>query len=380
MSPSLVVIGNPECRRVTLWKAAAARLGWKLVATTYTDFLEGRFSPIPRGSVVRFETPSGDWDTFKRLLRLGQEPALREGYPALDGRSIDRLEYERGWLIRPRQAHLGYQRLLRMLELHLRSSGASFMHTADEIAVCFDKPLCQERLEQSDVPIPRRLGAPSSYDELRPAIQDHGRVMVKLAHGSGAAGCVAIHAAGGRMRGLTTVAQKHCFLDGWRMYVSKQPIPLDGETAVAALIDRLCVEHVQVEEWLPKAHWQGRNIDLRIVVIGGTARHAVARSSNSVFTNLTLGGRHDDLPAIVQRMGPEAWQRVRDTCESAAAAFPQSFTLGIDVLVRSDWQRHSVLEVNAFGDLLVGELDRGEDTYTATLNAWQRLAREQPSR
>jgi hypothetical protein len=71
-------------------------------------------------------------------------------------------------------------------------------------------------------------------------------------------------------------------------------------------------------------------------------------------------------------MGPQAWQELCDNAAGVARAFPQSFTLGIDILVRPDWRRHAVLEVNAFGDLLLGQLDRGEDTYTATLSTWQR--------
>ena len=55
-----------------------------------------------------------------------------------------------------------------------------------------------------------------------------------------------------------------------------------------------------------------------------------------------------------------------------AQLFPRSFTLGIDVLVRPDFTRHTVLEINAFGDLLLNQFDRGEDAYTATLAAWLR--------
>jgi hypothetical protein len=203
--------------------------------------------------------------------------------------------------------------------------------------------------------------------------------MVKLAHGSGAAGCVAIHYANGTARGITTVAQMQVNGEP-RLYHSKRSIHLSRELEIAALVDLLCIEGVQVEVWLPKARWQGRNIDLRIVTIDGKPRHAVVRSSTSIFTNLTVGGKRGDLTDIINRMGPEAWESVRATCATVAAAFPASFTLGIDVLIRPDWQRHNVLEVNAFGDLLLGQLDRGEDTYTATLNAWQSFAAASGSR
>ncbi len=378
MKRHLLVIGNPACRRVAFWKAAADRLGWARVdVRPYTDFLRNRAEPIAPGAVVRIETAADNWETLKLLLKHGAEPARRLGYPALDENAIDRLEFERGWLLKPRQAHLGYLRLLQTLGTHLILSGAAAMQSTEEVAVCFDKPLCQARLGRHGVSIPICLETPKDYGDLRTLIHSERRVMIKLAHGSGAAGCVAIHYANGRARAVTTVAQR-TVLGEPRFYHSKRPIYLADEMAIAALIDRLCVEGVQAEAWLPKARWQGRNIDLRVVTIDGVPRHTVVRSSPLIFTNLTLGSERGDLAAVVRRMGPDAWQHLRDTCASVAAAFPHSFTLGIDILVRPDWRRHDVLEVNAFGDLLLNELDGGEDTYTATLNAWQRRGQSAP--
>jgi hypothetical protein len=194
--------------------------------------------------------------------------------------------------------------------------------------------------------------------------------MVKLAHASGAAGSMAIHWSNGRTRALTTLAEAS--VNGRnRLYCSKRMCHLDDECTIARLVDTLCLERVQVERWLPKARCGGRNFDLRVVVIGGMPRHALVRTHNSVFTNLTLGARRGDLGWVQEQMGDAAWHALLASCSKAAAAFPESFTLGIDVLVRPDFRRHAVLEVNAFGDLLLGCTDRGEDTYTATLAAWQ---------
>ena len=49
--------------------------------------------------------------------------------------------------------------------------------------------------------------------------------------------------------------------------------------------------------------------------------------------------------------------------------FPRSHMMGIDIGIRSDHRAWAVFEVNAFGDLLPGILDAGEDTYTAQLRA-----------
>ena len=49
-----------------------------------------------------------------------------------------------------------------------------------------------------------------------------------------------------------------------------------------------------VEEWLPKAVFQGKQFDLRVVVIKGVAKHFVVRLGNSPMTNLHLGNARGD--------------------------------------------------------------------------------------
>ena len=88
MNPHLVVIGNPNCRRVAYWKAAAARLRWPDVEiVSYAGLCENRGTDFSPGTVVRIESPGGDWDLFKRMLKHGIAPAENEGYPALDERA-----------------------------------------------------------------------------------------------------------------------------------------------------------------------------------------------------------------------------------------------------------------------------------------------------
>ncbi|MFO0810612.1 MAG: STM4014 family protein [Gemmataceae bacterium] len=373
MNPRLVLVGNRGCRRVGFWNAAADRLGWP--APTLVPYRELLARPHALGealvpdALVRVESPAGDWETFRGLLRHGIAPSARERFEVLDGRAIDATEYERGRIVHPRQAYLGWTRLLRELYGAATAAGVPWLHPVEDIADLFDKPRCQERLAAAGVPIPASFGPARDYADVKARCGGEGRVMIKLAHGSGAAGCVAIHRSNGRVRALTTVAEA-CVNGEARMYCSKRLRCIDDEGEIARIVDTLCRERVQVERWLPKASCGGRNFDLRVVVIGGVPRHAVVRTHAGVFTNLTLGGRRGDLQWVRERMGDDAWRALLATCSRAAAAFPESFTLGLDVLVRPDFRRHAVLEVNAFGDLLLGSTHRGEDTYTATLAAW----------
>ena len=120
------------------------------------------------------------------------------------------------------------------------------------------------------------------------------------------------------------------------------------------MIDALAREGVQVEEWLPKAVLDDSVFDLRVVVVGGEARHVVVRMGQGPMTNLHLGNRRGDLSTVLSRMGDEAWRLARRTCERAASVFPGSLLLGIDLLIAPDYRRFAVLEANAFGGLLPG--------------------------
>jgi hypothetical protein len=118
---------------------------------------------------------------------------------------------------------------------------------------------------------------------------------------------------------------------------------------------------------VPKAGLDDRTLDLRVVVIAGRARHAIVRLSRSPITNLHLLNDRADPAAVRRRMGDAAWADAMRTCERAMRCFPGSLHGGVDLLVTSDFRRHAILEVNAFGDLLPGVLSEGLGTYEAEI-------------
>jgi hypothetical protein len=123
-----------------------------------------------------------------------------------------------------------------------------------------------------------------------------------------------------------------------------------------------------VERWFPKAGLAGRIVDLRVVVIAGRATHAVVRAGRTPMTNLHLGNRRGDLAALRHAAGP-GYDAAIEASERAAACFPGSLQVGVDVLFPPDFRRPVIAEVNAFGDLLPGLLVRGRDTYAEQIEA-----------
>ncbi|MFI5842012.1 STM4014 family protein [Catenuloplanes sp. NPDC051500] len=341
---TLSVIGNPANRRVTMFVRAALDAGLPPPRVyAWRDVLRGGPLPGP-GEVVRIDSAGEDAEV-DRLLR---------GAPA---------EAEHGEIIGGAAAYAGLAAALHRVE----AAGATLLNAPDDILTMSDKRRCHALLSARGVPVPPALPAVTGYDSLRAAMRSAGwgRVFVKPAHGSSASGVLALTAAPGRVEAVTSVERA----PGGRLFNNLTIRRYDREADVAAIVDALAGDGLHVERWFPKAGVDGRTIDLRVVVIAGEPRHVVVRASRSPLTNLHLGNARGDVARVRGLAGTRAWDAAMETCARVGAAFPRTLMAGVDLMFGSRWERYAVAEVNAFGDLLPGVLDRGEDTYTAQIRA-----------
>ncbi|CAL9572168.1 STM4014 family protein [Streptomyces sp. enrichment culture] len=351
--PRWAVVGNPENRRVALFDRAVREAGLPAPRVVpWADVLRDGGAGFAPDEVVRLDSP-GENAEVDRALRGVDDPTRVEGGARW---------YER------------FTAAVRTLR------GGVRLDDPDELAVLFDKRRCHAVLDRAGVPVP---ASPTSggaapvrgWDDVRALMDAHGmpRVFLKPAHGSSASGVVALETAGrGRIRATTSVEATP---DG-RLHNSLRVRRLDGEREIAALADALAPDGLHIERWWPKASLGGRTADLRVVVVAGRATHAVARTSRSPMTNLHLGGRRGDLAAAMAAAGPR-WADALEICERAAACFPGTLCVGVDLLPAVGWRRFAVAEVNAFGDLLPcltglpGSGAEGLDTYAAQIAAVQ---------
>ncbi|MBL1067871.1 STM4014 family protein [Streptomyces sp. 7-21] len=346
------VVGNPENRRVTLFTRAVRRAGLPAPRVVpWTDVLRDDGAGFGSGETVRIDSP-GENAEVDRILRGVDDPTRVEGGPR--------------WYAR-------FTAAVRTLR------GGVRLDDPGDLDVLFDKRRCHGVLAAAGVPVPE---SPTSgggtavrgWEDVRSLMEAHGmpRVFLKPAHGSSASGVVAVETAGrGRVRATTSVETAA----GGALHNSLRVRRVTGEREVAALVDALAPERLHVERWWPKASLgDGRAADLRVVVVAGRATHAVVRTSRSPMTNLHLGGQRGDLAAAVAAAG-ENWAAALETAERAAACFPGTLCVGVDLLPAVGWQRFAVAEVNAFGDLLPGLTGlpgsgaEGLDTYAAQVAA-----------
>ncbi|MFF0749092.1 STM4014 family protein [Streptomyces sp. NPDC004267] len=375
MSPAAslrpAVVGNPADRRVRLFQDAARAAGLPDVRVVpWRDVLHGR-ARFLAGETVRVDTPGED-AAVDRLLRGADDPARVEG--------------SRRWYERFTDALAG-------LAVRAGEAGAVLVDDPAETAVLFDKRLTHGRLRAAGIPVPDSPtsgpAAPAvrGWTDARALMAQAGlpRVFVKLAHGSSASGVLAVETAGGgRVQATTSVERA---TDG-RLFNSLRVRRYRTEREVAAIVDALAPDGLHIERWLPKAAQHGRAADLRVVVVDGRATHAVVRTSRSPMTNLHLGGARGDLAAARDAI-TAAGGRFQDAlavCEAAAAAFPGTRCVGVDLLPGTGWRRFAVGEVNAFGDLLPrltglpGSGAEGLDTYAAQVAALLRGPRPRHTR
>ncbi|MEU0675802.1 STM4014 family protein [Streptomyces sp. NPDC006172] len=353
--PRFAVVGNPENRRVTLFADAVRAAGLpapRIVA--WTDVLRDGGARFAAGETVRIDSPGENADVDRRW-RGTSDPTRVEGSAR--------------W-------YAGFTAALRGLR------GGVRLDDPGELAVLFDKRRCHAVLDAAGVPVP---ASPTSgpgaapvrgWDDVRALMREHRmpRLFVKPAHGSSASGVLAVESGGaGRIRATTCVELAP---DGG-LYNSLRVRRYERERDVAAIVDALAPDGLHLERWLPKASQEGRAADLRVVVVAGRATHAVVRTSRSPMTNLHLGGSRGDLDAA--RRAVEAaggnWRDLLGVCERAAACFPRTLCVGVDLLPAIGWRRAAVGEVNAFGDLLPrltglpGSGAEGLDTYAAQIAA-----------
>lgn len=351
--PRLAVVGNPENRRVTMLLDAAARSGMPTPrVVSWREVLTERGARFDPDELVRLDSPGEDAEV-DALLRGPGDPTRIAG---------------------------GSRWYASLLAAVGTLRGGRRLTDPDDLAVLFDKRRCHAALAAGGVPVPASptsggdAPVPRDWPEVRELAAAAGlrRFFVKPAHGSSAAGVIAVEtASGGRVqaRSSTEIA-----VDG--VYNSLRVRRLTGEAEVGDLVDALAGECLHIEAWLPKPSWRGAAADLRIVVVAGRATHAVLRTSAHPMTNLHLGGQRGDLE--IARAGFDAagygWENALAVAERAAAQFPRTLCVGVDLLPAANWRGAAVGEVNAFGDLLPGlsglpgRAD-GLDTYAAQLAA-----------
>ena len=346
----IVVVGNPENRRIDYFIQACKKLGVappRVVA--WRDLLvHPEPSALIDAPLIRIESPGENPLVEALLVQRGSRVRAIDppAWTADPTRDHGRIHDQSLWFD-------GFENVLEQLG----ACTGTFMIPPREISTMFDKIASRERYANV-AHTPRFIGMISGYDQLLEYGQTHARMFVKPRFGSSASGVLAFRAR--PVRTMTTSVE----LDGTSLYNSLKIRQYVDESEERHIVDSLAADGLFAEAWIPKACLAGA-FDFRVVVIGGEPRHAVMRVSSSPLTNLHLGNRRGDVAEFAAR-NPAAFERVHDAARSCASAFDAMYC-GVDVALDATMKTAYVLEINAFGDLLPNVLFEQMDTYQASL-------------
>ena len=348
MPVQLAILGNPENRRVGLFCQAVEQLGGLAPKVlSYLELLEdpNRLQTL-QADLLRIDSPGENEAVARRLIALGGGP------------NDAPLEFGQiAWL---REYHHGF---LHTLEL-VQGSGIPCLNSPASIATMFDKVACHQRFLQAGVARPAAELLPKSYPEFAPRLrQGQGRLFLKPPHGRAASGVCALRYRPGQVALTAPIS----IVDG-KLFNTLQVRTYRQFQEVETILTSLLPQGLLAERWIPKLSLPQGVVDLRVLVIGGRARHRVVRQSVHPMTNLHLGNRRGDENELREHLGEERWNSALVLAEKAANCFPDCLSVGVDVLLDTQGRAY-IGEVNAFGDLLPGLLHEGESAYQAIARA-----------
>lgn len=340
---SCLWIGDPLSNRALAFQQARLQLG---------------LSPCQQRSYRELGALDGEWDEV-RLDSPGKCLQIESYLLALGGFSVGSPAKGRLWS--PAAWFAGFTHLLNQLPGHW-----PYHNPPADILGLLDKRVCSQRLRQAGLPTAACLEQVHDGSDLRRKMSERGwdGAFVKLFCGSSCSGSLAYQfSRGAAFTPLERVAAGH-------YYNSRRVSRYEGAVAVE-LVDWLCGQGAQVEEWLPKARLEGIPFDVRLLMIGGEPCHRVVRQGRTPMLGLHLGARRGNARLL-------DWETAEGLGRQVAAVFPGCLYLGVDLLLGPSGQ-WVVVEVNAFGDLLPNVLWRGQDTYTAELQAEIRRRGSRPT-
>lgn len=354
---SILLIGNPENRRVALFQDALRQAGLApAVVVSYLSLLEDvrvlqdRIHP---DTIIRIESPGENFAVETKILALG---GVEQAH---------RLHDERGRIHHPGNWFIGFSRLMESIARSVEK--VWWFNHPDDIVTMFNKPLCKRLLQPHTLPSHPIF---SCYDEFLAFVENQpvSRFFIKLNSSSSASGIVAYeyNKKNGQEHAYSTVETVQS--DGEvRFYNSLKIKKYTSRDTIKSILNFLFLQGALVERWIPKAKHQGCSYDLRVMGIAGRRCHAIARLSHSPMTNLHLGNQRCAVDEL--ELSSSMWEKIDVLVEQTMRHFPRSLYAGLDILVPRNGQDPVLLEINAFGDLLLNLHHNGECTYLAEINA-----------
>lgn len=315
----IFLIGTVGSRRTEYFLKAAAECQ---AAVKFVDWSEVADADLS-GGVVKIDPPS--YCTSNLFDMNGQVGAYRSG--------LKQLEY----------------------------CGSDFLNTPAGIGSVLDKYECKKTLMDSGIPSTEMIaGNIYTIGQLEEAMERRRTysVFIKPVVCSGAAGVCAYRKIPGSAKQV--VHTSCCVRDG-ELVNTKRMYRLENREKIQELLQAVLSLGVVIERWHPKASFQGKSYDLRVVWQFGRIEFIVARQSGGPITNLHLNNSPLDWRAL--GLPQRTLAEIDRLCREAMKLFPGLRAAGIDVLLEKGTLRPLIIEINGQGDLIYQDIFNENNIY-----------------
>ena len=326
----MILIGALEGKRTDYMRRAAAAEGISLELLPWDLLL----NPSPPDKISEDALPS-----HPAMDRL-QGKAVKIDPPP--SRAYD-LEWMKGQLGAYRDALKG-----------LAGAECRFLNTPEAISHLLDKRYAKQLLMEKGIPVTEMFSEEIRDTEQLLELMERRRcysVFVKPRYFSGAAGVAAFRSHPGRGRFCLYTS---CRLEKNELVNTKKLARREHPGEIRLLLDRLLALDCVVERWHPKANFQGKSYDLRVVYQFDHAAFIVARQSAGPITNLHLNNQA--LPVECLGLAPSLLDEIESICAQACSAFPGLSMAGVDILLERETLRPRIIEMNGQGDLIYQDI------------------------
>ena len=353
---NFISIGSSHSRRVAFWQTALEQSQYLHQLITYDQILLQDFPIITVPTTLRIIAPGEDFALQKTLLALG-------GYP-----NVESLTFKKGLIYPSTYWYDGWCRILEKIEAFIdQNPMIKPMNTPAAIQLAFHKLKCQQYLHQQQIATPAIiLPKVTNYDALISLLERKNipQVFIKPYHGSSASGVMAFRRKKNQQVLYTTI-----HLKDQQLYNHLHLQRYTSSATIKTIINTMIPSGLLVEEWIRKKTFQEKSVDFRVLVINEKATFVVPRMSPHFITNLHLGNEKGNILEVEKIWGTALIQQVKRTAAKAIQAIDGLFYAGVDVAISNKGKAY-VLEVNAFGDMLLNIFKDNLSTYEYELKEW----------
>lgn len=352
-SMNVILVGDKKSKRTEYFIKAARQSGVFVSVMELEEFMAD--SQILENNIINTSKMKS---RSKLLFKELQDKKLKNIWV-----KIDPYTYKSSNIEKLNQYLQTYQELLSHLP---QSQTYHYLNNPQTILELLDKRKCKKKLIKHQIPVTPLLSDKiETIEQLHDIMKQEkcSSVFIKPVFGSGAAGIAAYRWNWSKNQGILYTSCKKIngvFLNTKKLYKITDKREIEENLHMLFALD------VIVEKWIPKAQYQGKSYDLRVVWQFGKINYIVARQSKGPVTNLHLNSQALEYQRL--NLSEQTMKKIEKICRQSMQLFPKLSYAGIDILLDKREQTPYIIEMNGQGDCVYQDMYDKNCIYQTQVN------------